>query len=129
MTRVKHYCRSRDQTSFGQWRIFQQILHSDGIGGHIVFQNGTTLIWNHREKQANDLGCQVNAMHSDRIAKHMKVDRDANFMAQNKDGVTVNRWTTTGYLASSAAPNEAGYLTVKTIRALGMTSIDTQARI
>jgi formate dehydrogenase major subunit len=65
----------------------------------------------------------------ERIAKHMKTDRDANFIAQNKDGVTVNRWTTTGYLASSAAPNEAGYLTVKTIRALGMTSIDTQARI
>jgi formate dehydrogenase major subunit len=58
----------------------------------------------------------------ERIAKHMKADRDANFMAQNKDGVTVNRWTTTGFLASSAAPNEAGYLTVKTIRALGMTS-------
>jgi formate dehydrogenase major subunit len=65
----------------------------------------------------------------ERIAKHMKADRDANFMATNKDGVTVNRWTTTGFLASSAAPNEAGYLTVKTIRALGMTSIDTQARI
>jgi formate dehydrogenase major subunit len=65
----------------------------------------------------------------ERIAKHMKADRDANFMAQNKDGVTVNRWTTTGFLASSAACNEAGYLTVKTIRALGMTSIDTQARI
>ena len=65
----------------------------------------------------------------DRIAKHMKTDRDANFMAQNKDGVTVNRWTSTAFLASSAAPNEAGYLTVKTIRALGMTSIDTQARI
>ena len=48
---------------------------------------------------------------------------------QNKDGVTVNRWTSTAFLASSAAPNEAGYLTVKTIRALGMTSIDTQARI
>ena len=65
----------------------------------------------------------------ERIAKHMKADRDANFMTTNKDGVTVNRWTTTGFLASSAAPNEAGYLTVKTIRALGMTSIDTQARI
>ena len=39
----------------------------------------------------------------ERIAKLMKADRDANFMAQNKDGVTVNRWTTTGFLASSAA--------------------------
>ena len=65
----------------------------------------------------------------ERIAKHMKTDRDANFVAQNKDGLTVNRWPTTAFLASSAAPNETGYLTVKTIRALGMTSIDTQARI
>jgi formate dehydrogenase major subunit len=64
-----------------------------------------------------------------RIAKHMKADRDANFMAQNKDGVTVNRWTSTAFLASSAASNEAGYLTVKTLRTLGITSLDTQARI
>lgn len=65
----------------------------------------------------------------DRITKHMKADRDANFMAQNADGVTVNRWASTAFLASSAAPNEAGYLTAKIIRGLGMTSIDTQARI
>lgn len=65
----------------------------------------------------------------DRITKHMKADRDANFMAQNKDGVTVNRWASTAFLASSAAPNEAGYLTAKILRGLGMTSIDTQARI
>lgn len=64
-----------------------------------------------------------------RIAKHMKTDRDANFMLQNKDGATVNRWPTTGFLASSAACNEAGYLTVKTLRALGVTALDTQARI
>ena len=65
----------------------------------------------------------------ERIAKHMKADRDANFVAQNKEGVTVNRWPTTGFLASSAASNEAGYLTVKTVRALGNTALDTQARI
>lgn len=65
----------------------------------------------------------------ERIAKHMKADRDANFVTTNADGTPVNRWTTTGFLASSAASNEAGYLTVKVIRALGMTSIDTQARI
>ena len=65
----------------------------------------------------------------ERIAKHMKADRDTNFVAQNKEGVTVNRWPTTGFLASSAASNEAGYLTVKTVRALGITALDTQARI
>jgi len=65
----------------------------------------------------------------ERISKHMKTDRDANFVAQNTEGVTVNRWPTTGFLASSAACNEAGYLTVKTLRALGITALDTQARI
>jgi formate dehydrogenase major subunit len=64
-----------------------------------------------------------------RVAKHMKADRDANFIEQNDKGVTVNRWNTTGLLASSAASNESGYLTVKMARALGMVALDTQARI
>jgi formate dehydrogenase major subunit len=65
----------------------------------------------------------------DRIAVHMKADRDANFITQNADGLTVNRWPTTGVLVSSASCNEAGYLTVKTLRSLGVTALDTQARI
>ncbi len=65
----------------------------------------------------------------ERIAKHMKADRDANFIEQNKDGLTVNRWNTFGFLASSAASNEAGYLTHKVLRGLGAVAIDTQARI
>jgi formate dehydrogenase major subunit len=65
----------------------------------------------------------------DRIAKHMKADRDANFVQKNAAGVTVNRWATTAFLPGCAASNETGYLTVKIARALGMTAIDTQARI
>ena len=38
----------------------------------------------------------------DRIAELMKDDRDANFIAKNADGQTVNRWLTTGMLAASA---------------------------
>jgi formate dehydrogenase major subunit len=64
-----------------------------------------------------------------RIAKHMKDDRDKNFIAKNADGEVVNRWLSTGLLASSAATNEAGYLTSKVARGLGMVAIDTQARI
>ena len=64
-----------------------------------------------------------------RIAKHMKADRDKSFMEKNANGVTVNRWPTFGFLASSAASNEAGYPTVKTLRALGVTALDNQARI
>ena len=63
-----------------------------------------------------------------RIAKHMKTDRDANLIEKNADGVTVNRWNTFGFLASPP-PNETGYLTVKTLRALGVVALDTQARI
>lgn len=65
----------------------------------------------------------------DRIARHLKADRDANFIQTNPDGVMVNRWNTTGFLASSAASNEAGYLTHKVLRGLGVVTLDTQARI
>jgi len=64
-----------------------------------------------------------------KIARLMKDDRDANFVVKNDKGELVNRWITTGFLASSAASNEAGYLTHKVVRSLGMAAIDTQARI
>jgi formate dehydrogenase major subunit len=65
----------------------------------------------------------------DRIAKLMKDDRDANFIEKTDDGKTVNRWLTTGMLAASAASNEAGYLTHKVVRPLGMLAFDNQARV
>jgi formate dehydrogenase major subunit len=65
----------------------------------------------------------------DRIAGLMKADRDANFVARNAAGVPVNRWATTGILPGCATSNETGYLSVKIARAMGMTAIDTQARI
>jgi len=64
----------------------------------------------------------------DRIARLMKEDRDKNFLAKSDD-ITVNRWTTTAFLAASASSNETGYLTVKVLRALGMTALDNQARV
>ena len=65
----------------------------------------------------------------ERIAKHMKADRDANFIAKNAAGVTVNRWNTMGFLASSSSSNESGYITHKVLRSLGAVAFDTQARI
>ena len=65
----------------------------------------------------------------DRVAKHLKADRDANLIRTNDQGVTVNRWNTTGFLVSSASSNESGYLSVKVARGLGMVALDTQARI
>jgi formate dehydrogenase major subunit len=65
----------------------------------------------------------------DRIAKLMKADRDANFVAKTADGLTVNRWLTSGMLAASASSNEVGYLTHKVIRCLGILAFDNQARV
>jgi formate dehydrogenase major subunit len=65
----------------------------------------------------------------DRIAKLMKADRDANFIEKNTDGLTVNRWLSTGMLAASASSNEVGYLTHKVMRSLGVLAFDNQARV
>lgn len=65
----------------------------------------------------------------DRIARHVKDDRDKNFIAKNEDGVTVNRWLTTGLLAASASSSETGYLTHKVVRSLGIIGFDNQARV
>jgi formate dehydrogenase major subunit len=65
----------------------------------------------------------------DRIARLMKDDRDANFEVQNQDGVTVNRWKTTGFLAASATTNETAFLTYKVVRSTGILAFDNQARV
>ena len=65
----------------------------------------------------------------DRIARLMKDDRDKNIVAKNTDGVTVNRWTTTGFLAASATTNETAWATYKVVRSAGMLVFDNQARV
>jgi formate dehydrogenase major subunit len=65
----------------------------------------------------------------DRIARLMKDDRDANFLASNADGLAVNRWTTTGMLAASATTNETAWATFKFAKALGIVGFDNQARV
>jgi formate dehydrogenase major subunit len=65
----------------------------------------------------------------DRIARLMKDDRDRNFQARNADGVAINRWTTTAFLAASATTNETAYLTYKVVRSTGMVGFDNQARV
>jgi formate dehydrogenase major subunit len=65
----------------------------------------------------------------DRISKLLKQDRDANFVAKTPDGLTVNRWLTTGMLAASASSNEAGYITHKVARSFGLLGFDNQARV
>lgn len=65
----------------------------------------------------------------ERIARHMKNDRDENFVTHNADGLEVNRWMTAGFLAGSACSNETGIVTQKFIRSLGMIFTDNQASI
>ncbi len=65
----------------------------------------------------------------DRIARLMKDDRDKNFIAKNNDGVTVNRWLSTGFLAASATSNETAWATYKVVRGAGMLAFDNQARV
>ena len=65
----------------------------------------------------------------ERIARLLKEDRDANFVQKTPDGNLVNRWTTTGMQAASAASNEAGYITHKVARSWGLLAFDNQARV
>ena len=65
----------------------------------------------------------------DRIARLMKDDRDKNFIAKNNDGVTVNRWLTTGFLAASGTTNETAWCTYKVVRSTGILAFDNQARV
>jgi formate dehydrogenase major subunit len=65
----------------------------------------------------------------ERVARLMKEDRDRNFVAKNDQGQTVNRWTGVGFLAASASSNEAGYITHKVLRSLGIVVLDNQARV
>ncbi len=64
-----------------------------------------------------------------RVARLMKDDRDKNFVAKNPAGITVNRWTTTSFLAASASSNETGWITHKVVRSTGMLGFDNQARV
>lgn len=64
-----------------------------------------------------------------RIAKLMKADRDANFVAKTPEGLTVNRWLSISMLAASASSNEVGYLTHKVMRSFGVLAFDNQARV
>ena len=101
-----------------------------GAGLRDMVQSANRLKWPEVREAGSNEWKKISWMEAfDRIAKHMKADRDANFVLKNDAGVTVNRWPTMGFLASSAASNEAGYLSKKVLRGLGAVAIDTQARI
>ncbi|WP_169294974.1 formate dehydrogenase-N subunit alpha [Advenella sp. EE-W14] len=65
----------------------------------------------------------------DRIARLIKEERDEHFVVKNDKGVTVNRLEAVGMACTSAGSNEAGILTQKFIRSLGIVAADSQARV
>jgi formate dehydrogenase major subunit len=65
----------------------------------------------------------------DKIARSIKDDRDANLLTTNADGLTVNRWTSAGFLAASATTNETAWATTKVVKTLGIAGFDNQARV
>jgi formate dehydrogenase major subunit len=65
----------------------------------------------------------------DEIARWTKKTRDATFIDKDKDGYTVNRLETIGWIGGCTDTNELNFLAVKTMRSLGLCYFETQARV
>jgi len=63
------------------------------------------------------------------IAQRVKATRDANFIATDNEGRTVNRVEAIASLGGAALDNEECSLIVKAMRAMGLVFIEHQARI
>ncbi len=64
----------------------------------------------------------------DKLARNIKDARDRTFVRKDADGNTVNRFEGVGFAGGAAFSNEEGYLSIKVLRALGITYVDQQAR-
>ena len=65
----------------------------------------------------------------DWFARKFKESRDRTFVEQDSQGRTVNRCNGIAGVGSATVANEDAYLITKTMRAMGLTYIDHQARI
>lgn len=65
----------------------------------------------------------------DRIAANIKKSRDATFVTQDANGNTVNRCEGIAFAGGAAYSSEEGYIATKVMRALGVVSIEQQARV
>jgi formate dehydrogenase major subunit len=63
------------------------------------------------------------------IARWIKKTRDETFIEKDKDGYTVNRLETIGWIGGCTDTNELNFLAVKTMRSLGVCYLETQARV
>ena len=65
----------------------------------------------------------------DEIARWTKKTRDATFIEKDKDGYTVNRLETIGWIGGCTDTNELNFLAVKAMRSMGVCYFETQARV
>jgi formate dehydrogenase major subunit len=65
----------------------------------------------------------------DEIAARTKALRDADFIEQDKNGKTVNRWESMAFAGGCTDTNEFNYLVVKSMRSMGVTCLENQARV
>jgi formate dehydrogenase major subunit len=65
----------------------------------------------------------------DEIARHIKKTRDESFIATDSQGRTVNRLESIAWNGGCTDTNEFNFLAVKTMRSLGITYLENQARV
>ncbi|HEV2395711.1 MAG TPA: hypothetical protein VGS27_02055 [Candidatus Sulfotelmatobacter sp.] len=65
----------------------------------------------------------------DEIATRTKALRDKDFIEQDKNGKTVNRWESLAFAGGCTDTNEFNYLVVKSMRSMGVTCLENQARV
>ena len=65
----------------------------------------------------------------DRIARHLKEERDAGFVTKNANGQTVNRVESVAHLGSSNVDSEECWSMAVFARSYGLVYIDHQARV
>ena len=65
----------------------------------------------------------------DEIAQRAKKIRDDTFIEKDAQGRTVNRCESLAWIGGCTDTNEFNYLVVKTMRSLGLTHVENQARV
>jgi len=65
----------------------------------------------------------------DEIATRTKALRDADFIERDKNSKTVNRWESLAFAGGCTDTNEFNYLVVKSMRSMGVTCLENQARV
>jgi formate dehydrogenase major subunit len=65
----------------------------------------------------------------DEVARHIKKTRDETFIATDVQGRTVNRCESIAWNGGCTDTNEFNYLVVKSMRSIGLTYIENQARV